>query len=78
LLGSAGCEALLFPPPPPPHTPLPLPLLRVELTPHPQQAMGLPQMSGNYGASQYLTPYDAATGKGYVTHAVTTGISSRL
>lgn len=40
--------------------------------------MGLPQMSGNYHASQYLAPYDAATGRGYATHAVTTGISAKL
>jgi hypothetical protein len=40
--------------------------------------MDLPTMSGNYIASQYLSPYSEATGKGYVTHAVTTGISSRL
>jgi hypothetical protein len=42
------------------------------------KAMGLPQMSGCYSAQQYLAPFDPATGRGYATHAVTTGISSRL
>jgi hypothetical protein len=42
------------------------------------KAMGLPQMSGNYSASNYLQPYSEASGKGYATHAVTTGISSKL
>ncbi len=42
------------------------------------KAMGLPQMTGNYGASQYLTPFTPETRKGYITHPVTTGISSRL
>jgi hypothetical protein len=42
------------------------------------KAMGLPQMSGNYYASEYLTPYNNGTKKGYVTHYVTTGISSKL
>eukprot|EP01029_Cantina_marsupialis_P006304 TRINITY_DN168_c0_g1_i7.p1 TRINITY_DN168_c0_g1~~TRINITY_DN168_c0_g1_i7.p1 ORF type:complete len:944 (-),score=373.37 TRINITY_DN168_c0_g1_i7:176-3007(-) len=41
-------------------------------------AMGLPTMTGNYVASKYLSPYDEATGKGYATHLVTTGISQRL
>ncbi len=42
------------------------------------KAMGLPQMSGNYSAQKYLQPYNEATGQGYATHAVTTGISSKL
>jgi hypothetical protein len=40
--------------------------------------MGLPQMSGNYPAGQHLRPFNDATRRGYITHAVTTGISSKL
>lgn len=43
-----------------------------------EQAIGLPQMSGNYGASQYLTPFNPSTGRGYKTHDITTGISGKL
>ncbi len=42
------------------------------------KAMGLPQMSGNYHACKYLTPYNAATGKGFHDCLVTTGIDKRL
>jgi hypothetical protein len=42
------------------------------------QAMGLPQMSGNYHACKYLTPFNPSDGRGYKTHDVTTGISGKL
>ena len=42
------------------------------------QAMGLPQMAGNYRACQYVTPFNDKSNKGYITHDVTTGISGKL
>ena len=35
-------------------------------------------MSGNFHASTPLSPYDPETKRGYITHAVTTGLSSKL
>ncbi len=42
------------------------------------QAMGLPQMFGNYRADQYVYPFDPVKKRGYVVHDVTTGISGKL
>lgn len=40
--------------------------------------MGLPIMSGNYGANNYLSPFDERTSKGFVESLPMTGITSRL
>eukprot|EP01029_Cantina_marsupialis_P006301 TRINITY_DN168_c0_g1_i4.p1 TRINITY_DN168_c0_g1~~TRINITY_DN168_c0_g1_i4.p1 ORF type:complete len:966 (-),score=275.19 TRINITY_DN168_c0_g1_i4:176-3031(-) len=40
--------------------------------------LNLPQMNGNYLGCEYLKPYNPKTGKGYIPHLLTTGISNRL
>lgn len=42
------------------------------------KAMGLPSMNGNYAGDKHLRPFSVETCTGYITHAITTGLSSRL
>ncbi len=42
------------------------------------QAMGLPQMEGDYKAGEMLSPFNPKTGRGFKAHMVTTGITSKL